>query len=70
MRIGSAPDASQGLLLMLAAARRQPALLRRPKQRSWKQEPEDFLSFCDAITAQAKALSLAEEKMIAEIPAE
>jgi hypothetical protein len=48
---------------MLAAAQRQPALLRRPKQRSWEQEPEDFLSFCDAITAQAKALSLAEEKM-------
>jgi hypothetical protein len=63
MRIGSVPDASQQLLLMLAAAQRQPALIRRRKQPLWKPEPEDFLRFCDVITAQANARSLAEEKI-------
>ncbi len=45
MRIGSDADPTERLLLMLAAAQREPALLRRPKQRRWDREPEDFLRF-------------------------
>jgi len=59
MRIGSVPDPTQCLLLMLAAARREPALLRRPKQRSWAPGPEPFAGFCDA----AVAALVPEEKM-------
>lgn len=44
MRIGSAPDLRQRLLFMLAAAQREPALIRRRKQRPWIQEGEEPLS--------------------------
>jgi hypothetical protein len=64
MCIGSVPDPTQPLLLMLVAARHEPALIRRPKQRSWKQGFEEFLS--DAAAEQAGARSLSEEK-VAEI---
>jgi hypothetical protein len=59
MRIGSVPDPTHCLLLMLASARREPALLRRPMQRSWAPGPEGFLEFCNAAAAPV----VPEEKM-------
>jgi hypothetical protein len=55
MRIGSVPDPTQPLLLMLAAARREPALIRRPKQRLWAPGPEPFLGFGEVAAAQLVA---------------
>ena len=40
MCFGSAADARQRLVLMLAAAQREPALIRRPKRPSWGGEDE------------------------------
>jgi len=63
MRIEPGPDATQCLLLMLAAVQREPALIRRGKQRSWAQEPEGLLRFC-TVTALAHAHTPIEETAV------
>ncbi len=69
MRIGSPPDISQRLVLMLAAAQREPALIHRRKQRPLAQKREEFQHFCDEAGTRAMARGLTEEKL-AEILAE
>ncbi len=69
MRIGSPPDISQRLVLMLAAAQREPALIRRCKHRPLAQKCKEFQHFCDAAGTPAMARGVAEEKL-AEILAE
>jgi hypothetical protein len=69
MRIGSTPDVRQRLLLMLAAAQREPALTRRRKEQPWEPERPEFPRFCNDVVARNKALGLIEEKQ-AETAAE
>jgi hypothetical protein len=66
MRIGSGPDATQRLLLMLAAVQREPALIRRRKQRSWEQAGTEFQGFWNGIEAARGDAMAVEENSLAE----
>ena len=66
MRIEPGPDATHRLLLMLAAAQREPALIRRRKQRSWELAGTEFRGLWDGIEAATSEPRAVEENSLAE----
>lgn len=61
MRTDWASEVRQQLVLLLAAAQREPALIRR--RAPTQQDREEFERLCDRIGEQAAARGLTEEKL-------
>lgn len=53
----------QWLVLLLAAAQREPALIRRQRRAPTKQDLDAFERLCDRVGEQAAARGLTEEKL-------
>ena len=63
MRIGTAPDIGQRLLLMVAAARREPSLICRQKRRPAAPGCIEVPGFGDDVGVRAEAHGLTGEKL-------